>query len=103
MIEPTDISYEKTVLVGLITQYQVDGDNVITKISFVTYLYDNEIPDENGEMHYPDYLGTVHINDTQYFADVPTNWFLLHNKKLIVRKMIFSNLLSQCIGAMEDF
>ena len=56
-----------------ITQYPVDGDNVVTKISFMPYLYENEIPDENGEMHYPDYLGIVHINETQYFADVPTS------------------------------
>jgi predicted helicase len=58
-----------------ITQYPVDGDNVVDKIRFETYDYTNEIPDENGIITYPDYLGAVYINDTQYFANVPlTAW-----------------------------
>ena len=56
-----------------ITQYPVDGDNIVRKIRFEPYIYMNEIPDENGVLHYPDYLGSVYINDTQYFADVPTS------------------------------
>jgi predicted helicase len=56
-----------------ITQYPVDGDNKVSKIKFVPYLYEYEVPDENGNFNYPDYLGAVYINDTQYFADVPTS------------------------------
>ena len=56
-----------------ITKYPVGGDNVVTKITFNTYIYDPEIPDKDGNISYPDYLGTVYINDTQYFADVPTS------------------------------
>lgn len=54
-----------------ITKYPVAGDNVVGKISFEPYVYAATVPDENGEMHYPDYLGAVYINDTQFFADVP--------------------------------
>jgi predicted helicase len=56
-----------------ITQYPIDGDNVVTKVRFVPYTYENEIPDKDGKITYPDYLGCVYINDTQYFADVPTS------------------------------
>ncbi|MFM2387096.1 MAG: hypothetical protein RL660_1853, partial [Bacteroidota bacterium] len=56
-----------------ITQYPVDGDNKVSKIKFVPYLYEYEVPDANGNFNYPDYLGAVYINDTQYFADVPTS------------------------------
>jgi hypothetical protein len=56
-----------------ITQYPVDGDNKVSKIKFVPYLYENEVPDENGNLNYPDYLGAVYINENQYFADVPTS------------------------------
>ena len=62
---------ESPVVEKYITQYQVDGDNVVTKISFMPYLYEATDPDENG--NYPDYLGKVNINDTQYFHDVPTS------------------------------
>lgn len=64
---------ESPVVEKYITQYPVDGNNIVDKIRFVPYIYANEIPDENGEFHYPDYLGTVYINDTQYFKDVPTS------------------------------
>jgi hypothetical protein len=37
------------------------------------YVYEETLPNENGEMHYPDYLGSVYINDKQYFHDVPTS------------------------------
>ena len=56
-----------------ITQYPEDGDNVVRKIRFEMYTYTDEIPDENGNINYPDYLGAVYINDTQYFADVPSS------------------------------
>jgi predicted helicase len=56
-----------------ITQYPVDGDNIVGKIRFEPYVYSNEIPDENGNIEYPDYLGTVFINETQCFNDVPTS------------------------------
>ncbi|MDX9854758.1 MAG: type ISP restriction/modification enzyme [Tenuifilaceae bacterium] len=56
-----------------ITQYPVDGDNMVKMVRFSTYLYDNVIPDENGNINYPDYLGSVYINETQYFANVPTS------------------------------
>jgi predicted helicase len=56
-----------------ITQYPEDGDNKVSKIKFVPYLYENEVPDENGNFNYPDYLGAVYINEKQYFADVPTS------------------------------
>ena len=35
------------------------------------YNYEQSLPDENGNIDYPDYLGAVYINETQYFADVP--------------------------------
>ena len=35
------------------------------------YMYEQTLPDEDGNFDYPDYLGAVYINDTQYFADVP--------------------------------
>jgi hypothetical protein len=31
------------------------------------------LPDENGNFDYSDYLGAVYINETQYFADVPSS------------------------------
>lgn len=58
---------ESPVVDKYITQYPVDGDNMVTKISFVPYDYIPTLPGEP----YPDYLGNVYINDTQYFADVP--------------------------------
>ena len=64
---------ESPVVNKYITKYPVDGNNLVTKIYFAPYNYIHEVPDENGEMHYPDYLGTVYINDTQYFGDVPTS------------------------------
>lgn len=56
---------------NFITRYPVDGSNIVEKVTFEIYNYDTEIPDENGVCHYPDYLGAVCINDSQYFADVP--------------------------------
>ena len=64
---------ESLVVNQYITQYPVDGTNIVDKIRFETYDYSNEIPDENGVIHYPDYLGSVYINETQFFADVPTS------------------------------
>lgn len=54
-----------------ITQYPIDGNNVVEKPNFKVYDYYPELPDENGNIEYPDYLGAVYINETQYFADVP--------------------------------
>ena len=64
---------ESPVVEKYTTQYPVDGDNMVNRIRFSTYLYDNAIPDENGNINYPDYLGSVYINETQYFANVPTS------------------------------
>jgi predicted helicase len=64
---------ESPIVEKYITQYPIDGDNVVTKISFVPYVYAAAIPDENGIITYPNYLGCVYINETQYFADVPTS------------------------------
>lgn len=64
---------ESPVVNQSITQYPVDGTNIVDKIRFEMYDYSNEIPDENGELTYPDYLGAVYINETQYFADVPSS------------------------------
>jgi predicted helicase len=62
---------ESPVVEKFITQYPVDGDNVVTKIVFQLNNYEPELPDEQGNIVYPDYLGAVYINDNQYFADVP--------------------------------
>jgi very-short-patch-repair endonuclease len=52
---------ESPVVEKFITQYPIDGDNVVTKPKFV-----NSIPSE-----VPKVVGKVYINDTQYFANVP--------------------------------
>lgn len=49
-----------------ITQYPADGTNLVEKIRFQPYAYENA-----PEGQYPDYLGDVYINDIQYFAGVP--------------------------------
>jgi predicted helicase len=64
---------ESPVVENYITKYPVDGDNVVRKISFMPYVYGETLPNEDGELNYPDYLGAVMINDTQHFADVPTS------------------------------
>lgn len=46
---------------------------MVIKPNFIPYCYDETLPDENGICHYPDYLGNVYINDTQYFEGVPTS------------------------------
>ena len=60
---------ESPVVENYITQYPIDGDNVVGKISFQPSIYSEERPDANG--NYTDYLGLVFINDTQYFDNVP--------------------------------
>lgn len=62
---------ESPTVENFITQYPIDGDNVVEKPRFDIYLYAESCPDENGNIEYPDYLGAVYINDSQYFADVP--------------------------------
>ena len=62
---------ESPIVEDYITQYPINGDNIVLKPRFECYVYTNSIPDENGEINYPDYLGAVYINDTQYFSDVP--------------------------------
>ncbi len=62
---------ESPIVENYITQYPVDGDNEVKKVQFETYLYEAAPTDENGNFVYPDYLGNVHINETQYFANVP--------------------------------
>lgn len=56
-----------------ITKYPKGGSNVVEKPRFEMYNYDCVIPNEKGEIEYPDYLGAVYINDEQYFADVPSS------------------------------
>lgn len=65
---------ESPIVEKFITQYPIDGDNVVGKVSFTPYVYSPEpnyslVP--NGEDY--NYLGTVDINDKQCFADVPTS------------------------------
>lgn len=48
-----------------ITQYPIDGTNVVTKPTFVKDFEDNTVA-EHSRSH-----GKVYINDTQYFANVP--------------------------------
>ncbi len=60
---------ESPVVENYITEYPVDGDNVVSKITFETYLYEVTQPGDP----YPDYLGAVRINDTQFFSGVPTS------------------------------
>jgi len=64
---------ESPILNMLITKYPVVGSNEVDKVRFETYDYEATLLNENGEFDYPDYLGAVYINDTQYFADVPTS------------------------------
>lgn len=64
---------ESPLVEDFITQYPVDGSNVVDKPRFQTYEYAPEVPDENGNIVYPDYLGAVYINENQFFADVPTS------------------------------
>ena len=60
---------ESNVVNKFITQYPVDGDNMVSKIEFIPYIYEETLPGEP----YLDYLGSVKINDQQYFKDVPTS------------------------------
>jgi predicted helicase len=48
-----------------ITQYPEDGDNKVSKIKFVPYLYENEVPDENGNIkniRYTEITNIIFIN-----------------------------------------
>ncbi|RDC63659.1 type ISP restriction/modification enzyme [Adhaeribacter pallidiroseus] len=60
---------ESPAVENYITQYPADGSNVVDKVRFIPYAYAETPP---GEEH-PDYLGDVYINETQYFAGVPTS------------------------------
>ncbi len=51
------------------TQYPIDGSNQVDKIRFESYVYDPPFPGDE----FPDYLGAVYINETQFFADVPVS------------------------------
>ncbi|MBP6397234.1 MAG: N-6 DNA methylase [Saprospiraceae bacterium] len=62
---------ESPILEKFITQYPVDGDNEVKRVQFAPYIYDAAPIDKNGNTEYQDYLGNVHINETQYFEDVP--------------------------------
>ena len=64
---------ESPIVEQYITQYPMDGNNVVDKPRFEMYIYEQSLPDENGDIDYPDYLGAVYINETQYFADVPSS------------------------------
>jgi predicted helicase len=58
---------ESPIVNEFITQYPIDGDNVVGKISFAMNDYDAP-PEEGGEEHY---YTAVYINDTQFFGNVP--------------------------------
>ena len=60
---------ESPIVNKFITTYPKDGDNIVTKVTFDTYIYEPTLPGEE----YPDYLGEVKINNEQFFADVPTS------------------------------
>jgi predicted helicase len=60
---------ESDIVNKFITKYPEGGSNKVGKINFRIYDY-SETP--VGET-YPDYLGAVYINETQYFADVPSS------------------------------
>ena len=64
---------ESPVLNKLITKFPATGSNEVEKVRFEAYDYSPTIPNEEGEIEYPDYLGLVYINDKQYFEDVPTS------------------------------
>ena len=64
---------ESPVLNKLITKFPVTGSNEVEKVRFEPYDYSPTIPNEEGEIEYPEYLGLVYINDKQYFEDVPTS------------------------------
>jgi predicted helicase len=64
---------ESPIVEQYITQYPMDGNNVVDKPRFEIYIYEQSLPDENGDIDYPDYLGAVYINENQYFADVPSS------------------------------
>ncbi len=64
---------ESPVVEKYITKYPADGDNVVGKVQFKTHEYIQEVTDKDGKITYPDYLGSVFINETQYFSDVPTS------------------------------
>ncbi len=57
---------ESPVVEKFITQYPIDGDNIVEKPMFVI---------QNGAKQSEESLGNVYINSTQYFANVPvTAW-----------------------------
>ena len=57
---------ESPVVEHYITQYPIDGDNIVEKPMFVI---------QNGAKQSEESLGNVYINSTQYFANVPvTAW-----------------------------
>ena len=58
---------ESAVVEKYITQYPIDGDNVVGKITFVLNDYDG-LPTENEPLR--NYTA-VYINDTQFFGNVP--------------------------------
>ncbi|KAA6437969.1 DNA methyltransferase [Dyadobacter flavalbus] len=60
--------FESFIVEKYITQYPISGDNEVIKPRFEVYDYAQTTLGEET----PDYLGVVHINDTQYFANVPT-------------------------------
>jgi predicted helicase len=64
---------ESPIVEKYITKYPENGDNLVNKVVFKVYDYSNSLPNEDGKTEYPDYKGAVYINDTQYFADVPTS------------------------------
>jgi len=56
---------EHPVVEKYITKYPVDGSNEVGKISFAMYDFDEPPPDDEP-------YTAVFINETQYFADVPS-------------------------------
>ena len=61
---------ESDIVENYITQYPIDGDNVVAKPRYVeNYLVDDGATITNNDPPYP--MGDVFINESQYFANVP--------------------------------
>jgi predicted helicase len=62
---------ESDVVENYITQYPIDGDNVVIKPRFVIANEMKQSQEENKTASYLAVTGNVYINDSQYFANVP--------------------------------
>lgn len=62
---------ESDVVENYITQYPIDGDNVVVKPRFAIANEMKQYLEENETASYLAVTGNVYINDSQYFANVP--------------------------------